>query len=109
MTRGALGCLARGGAAGKSDRTPGGERCLPRTRSLVSNARMKAAVRVWGVVWVVAALASSACAEAPDPMATEYQGIVEFDERALSFEVPGKVQAVHVERGSSLVRYAVIA
>jgi len=54
-------------------------------------------------------LASSACSEAHDPTATEYQGIVEFDERALSFEVPGKVQTVHVERGSSLVRYAVIA
>lgn len=55
------------------------------------------------------ALVSSACSEERDPTATEYQGIVEFDERAMSFEVPGKVQTVHVERGNSLVRYAVIA
>jgi len=58
---------------------------------------------------MVLSLVSSACSEDHDPTATEYQGIVEFDERALSFEVPGKVQAVHVERGNSLVRYAVIA
>ena len=54
-------------------------------------------------------LIGSACSQQPDRGLTEYQGIVEFDERALSFEVPGKVQAVHVERGSTLMRYAVIA
>ncbi|HEU5074725.1 MAG TPA: hypothetical protein VFU02_11135, partial [Polyangiaceae bacterium] len=58
---------------------------------------------------VLLVLSSLACSEEPDQSGTEYQGIVEFDERALSFEVPGKVQAVHVERGSTLVRYAVIA
>ena len=100
---------------GESDRPPVEGRAgaaasrLPRASALVSNARMKSAMRFWGMVSVVVALASSACSEERDPTATEYQGIVEFDERALSFEVPGKVQTVHVERGSSLVRYAVIA
>lgn len=70
---------------------------------------MKAKARARMGAIVLGMLAISACAEEHDPAATEYQGIIEFDERALSFEVPGKVQAVHVERGSALARYAVIA
>lgn len=70
---------------------------------------MQRVARVCVRTSVMLALASAACSEEPDRAATEYQGIVEFDERALSFEVPGKVQVVHVERGSALVRYAVIA
>ena len=70
---------------------------------------MKSTARRYVSGALLLALSSSACSEEPDRVVTEYQGIIEFDERALSFEVPGKVQAVHVERGSALVRYAVIA
>lgn len=70
---------------------------------------MKATARVCVAATLLWGLSNSGCSDASDRPTTEYQGIVEFDERALSFEVPGKVQAVHVERGNALVRYAVIA
>ena len=41
--------------------------------------------------------------------ASGYQGIVEFDESTLSFEVPGKVETIAVERGGTVKQGQVLA
>ncbi len=44
-----------------------------------------------------------------DPAKGAYQGIVEFDERVLSFEVPGRIQRLTVARGDAVKAGQVVA
>jgi HlyD family secretion protein len=50
-----------------------------------------AIVAAWGV-------ATTAC-RSPPPLPEGYQGVVEYDDRVLAFEVPGRVEAVPARRG----------
>jgi HlyD family secretion protein len=53
-------------------------------------------------VAALAAIAAEGCNRAP-PLPAGYQGIVEYDDRVIAFEVPGRVASVPVQRGD-LVR-----
>lgn len=58
---------------------------------------------------LVAGVALAACSRADARAPTALQGVVEFDDRALGFEVGGRVATVAVERGDVLVAGQVIA
>jgi HlyD family secretion protein len=49
-------------------------------------------------VSALAALAAGGCSRTP-PLPAGFQGIVEYDDRVLAFEVPGRVASVPVRRG----------
>jgi HlyD family secretion protein len=59
------------------------------------------------VVAAVAAIAAG-CSRAP-PLPAGYQGIVEYDDRAIAFEVPGRVASVPVNRGDLVAAGQVLA
>lgn len=50
------------------------------------------------VLWALGVLASG-CRDARAAAGDSLQGVVEFDERTLAFELPGRVRAVHLARG----------
>ncbi|MEO7731583.1 MAG: biotin/lipoyl-binding protein, partial [Kofleriaceae bacterium] len=56
-----------------------------------------------GLVWLVASCA------APDITEGRYQGMIEYEQRALAFEMPGRVVAVVVTRGQQVKAGDVIA
>jgi HlyD family secretion protein len=57
---------------------------------------------------VVAAVATGGC-HRPPPLPDGYQGIVEYDDRVLAFEVPGRVAEVPVRRGDVVKANQVLA
>lgn len=57
---------------------------------------------------LLASIATASCSRAP-PLPDGYQGIVEYDQRVLAFEVPGRVDAVPVQRGDRVVAGQVLA
>jgi HlyD family secretion protein len=57
---------------------------------------------------VVGAALLSGCGRAP-PLPPGYQGIVEYDDRVLAFEVPGRVASVPVSRGDLVAPGQVLA
>lgn len=59
--------------------------------------------------YFVLALFAAGCSEVRASPPTGFQGVVEFDERDLAFEVGGRVRAVNVHRGEALARDAVVA
>ncbi len=60
--------------------------------------------------WLVAAIVALAgCSEAAGAPTQGFQGVLEFDERELAFEVGGRVQSVAVHRGSALSPGAPVA
>jgi len=65
---------------------------------MIKNSVRAAGPPAAGVALVVAAASAAGCRRAP-PLADGYQGIVEYDERVLAFEVPGRVDRVPVDRG----------
>lgn len=58
---------------------------------------------------VAVALALAGCGEASGARTTGFQGVVEFEERDLAFEVGGRVQSVAVHRGQVLAAEAPVA
>jgi len=52
------------------------------------------------LIGFVALLLLVACSESSASTAERFQGIVEHEERRLAFELPGRVERVHVQRGS---------
>lgn len=62
-------------------------------------------------VWFVltASLLAAAGCTPHDPDAASYQGVVEFEERDLAFEVGGRVRALEVHEGDTLAAGALIA
>jgi HlyD family secretion protein len=59
-------------------------------------------------VTALAAAAASGCSRTP-PLPAGYQGIVEYDDRVLAFEVPGRVASVPVQRGDMVTAGQVLA
>jgi HlyD family secretion protein len=57
---------------------------------------------------VVAAVLAAGCVR-PPPLPAGYQGIVEYDDRVLAFEVPGRVASVPVIRGDMVKAGQVLA
>ncbi len=51
-----------------------------------------------GVFWLTGAIASG-CTDARGATGDALQGVVEFDERTLAFELPGRVRTMHLARG----------
>jgi HlyD family secretion protein len=56
----------------------------------------------------LAFLALLGCRRAP-PVPAGYQGLVEYDEHVVSFEVPGRVERVDVERGDQVAAEQIVA
>lgn len=63
---------------------------------------------VWPALGVLASSMASGCAR-PPPLPEGFQGIVEYDQRVLAFEVPGRVQTVPVKRGDLVAAGQVLA
>ena len=61
-------------------------------------------------VWLTAALLALGCARAQaESEAAAFQGVVEFEQTQLSFELAGRVDAVHVKEGDRIAAGAPIA
>jgi HlyD family secretion protein len=58
---------------------------------------------------LVIVLALAACAPASPEAADTFQGIVEHEERVLSFELPGRVAALAVQRGDQVAAGTMVA
>ena len=61
-----------------------------------------------GARWALPLLAVFACRRAP-PVPAGYQGLVEYDEHVVSFEVPGRVERVDVRRGDVVAAEQAVA
>jgi HlyD family secretion protein len=64
--------------------------------------------RVLGGCVVVLAAFVAGC-HGPPPLPEGYQGIVEYDDRVIAFEVPGRVASVPVKRGDMVTTAQVLA
>lgn len=58
--------------------------------------------------WVAASLSLAACQQSAEPP-PGYQGLVEFDERVLAFEMGGRIESLSATRGQPLAVNEVIA
>jgi HlyD family secretion protein len=58
---------------------------------------------------LIAAILAGACSGGPGDHPGAYQGVVEFDERALGFEIGGRLRAVEVDEGDTIAPGQVLA